>query len=143
MRIAASSRPCAGQLLAQHRDGDVTTTSECSAPGSGTSPTCFSGPCGRRIIGALDLEALRLQRLDDVVVGDRAEQAPVDAGLLRDLHRQAVELGAAFLRLGQRVGLRLLQLGAARLERGQVGFASRAWPCPAGSGSCARSRPSP
>jgi hypothetical protein len=33
--------------------------------------------------------ALLLQRLDDVVVGDRAEEAPVDAGLLGDLELEA------------------------------------------------------
>jgi len=71
-------------------------------------------------VGALDLVALLLQRLDDVVVGDRAEQAAVGARLLRDLDRQAVELRAALLRLGEDVGLRLFQLGAARLERLQV-----------------------
>src|ERR1043165_6963043 len=40
----------------------------------------------------LDLVALLLQLLDDVVVGDRAEQAAVRAGLLRDLDRQTLEL---------------------------------------------------
>ena len=73
-----------------------------------------------------------LQRLDDVVVGDRAEQAPVGPGLLRDLQGEAVELRAALLRLGELLGLRLLQLGAPRLERLQVLLRSRASPCRAG-----------
>src|SRR5689334_3998752 len=38
-------------------------------------------------VGALHLVPLLLQRLDDVVVGHRAEQAPVGARLLRDLQR--------------------------------------------------------
>jgi hypothetical protein len=79
-------------------------------------------------VGPLDLVALLLQRLDDVVVGDRAEQAAVGASLLRDLDGQPVELRAALLRLGEDVGLGLLQVGAARFERLQV-VARRALPC--------------
>src|SRR6476661_3186622 len=60
--------------------------------------------------------ALLLERLHDVVVGDRAEQAPVDARLLADLELQVLELRRALLRLRQRLVLRLLQLGAAALE---------------------------
>src|SRR5438128_2741733 len=66
--------------------------------------------------------ALLLQRLNDVVVGDRAEEAPIRTRLLRNLDRQAVELGAALLRLGERLRLRLLELGALRLESLEVGF---------------------
>ena len=44
-----------------------------------------------------DLEAELLQALGDVEVGHRAEQAPVDTGLLHDLQRQAVDLRAALL----------------------------------------------
>jgi len=57
-------------------------------------------------VGTLDFVALFLQRFDDVVVGDRAEEASVGP-LLRDLQREAVELGAALLRFLQRLGLRL------------------------------------
>src|SRR3979490_2338929 len=69
---------------------------------------------------ALDLVALLLQSLDDVVIGHRAEQASVDARLLRDLQLEAVELRAALLRLGGVYGYGLLQLGAPRLEGLQV-----------------------
>src|SRR6266446_9619053 len=69
---------------------------------------------------ALNLVALLLQSLDDVVIGHRAEQASVDSRLLRDLQLEALKLRAALLRLGELFGLRLLQLGALRLESLQV-----------------------
>src|SRR5437764_13737160 len=52
-------------------------------------------------VGALDLVALCLQRLDDVVVRDRAEATAVRPRLLRDLPGQAFELCATLLRLLQ------------------------------------------
>src|ERR1043165_3355004 len=65
---------------------------------------------------ALDVVPLLLERLDDVVVGDRAEETSVDARLLADLELQVLELRRAFLRLGQGLVLRLLHPGAAPLE---------------------------
>ena len=60
--------------------------------------------------GALDLVSEALQRLGDVVRRDRAEQPAVDAGLARDLDREAVDLRAALLRRGEGVGLGRLSL---------------------------------
>src|SRR5207302_8455477 len=80
----------------------------------------LQGPLRHPDLRALDLVALLLQSLDDIVIGHRAEQASVDARLLGDLQLEAVELGAALLRLGELLGLRLLQLGAPRLEGLQV-----------------------
>src|SRR5579862_133661 len=68
----------------------------------------------------LDLDALRLQRIDDVRVGDRAEEAPVDAGLLDDAQRRALELFALRLRRDELLRSRLLELGASRLDRLQI-----------------------
>src|SRR5438094_8134737 len=65
---------------------------------------------------ALDLVALLLQSLDDVVIGHRAEQASVDARLLRNLQFEALYLRAALLRLGDLLRLRLLQLCVSRLD---------------------------
>ena len=67
-----------------------------------------------------DRVPLRLQGIDDIDVGHRAEEPPVHAGLLRDLHRHALELGAALLRLRELLGRGLLELGALLLEQLQV-----------------------
>ena len=64
--------------------------------------------------------ALGLQRLDDVVVRDRAEEAPIGARLLRDLQREPLELGAALLRFSERLGLRFLEVHAARFKGFEV-----------------------
>src|SRR5579859_6229227 len=59
---------------------------------------------------------LCLQRLGNVVIGNRAEQAAVDTSLLRDLDHQSLEPGRALPRLFERLVVRGLQFGAARLE---------------------------
>jgi hypothetical protein len=56
------------------------------------------------------------QGLGDVGIGDRAEQAAVDAGLLRDAHGLAAQLFAQGLRSGQLGGSDLFQVGTAGLR---------------------------
>ena len=92
------------------------TTSACGATVTVCSPTVFSGPFGHAHLGLRDLEVDARQRIGDVGVGDRAEQAAVDAGLLRDVNGAAVHLLAQRLRRGELLGGGLLELDAARLE---------------------------
>src|SRR4051812_43776931 len=71
---------------------------------------------GHANLRLLHLQALLAERLGDVRVGDGAEQATVDASLLRDLDLHAFELGAALLCGGQLLVGLLLEIGAAALE---------------------------
>ena len=63
-----------------------------------------------------DLEVDAGQRIGDVGVRDRTEQAAVDAGLLRDVNGAAVHLLAERLRGREFVGSGLLEIGAAGFE---------------------------
>src|SRR5919198_4378406 len=107
-------------LLAEHRDGDRDGDVGVQRDLDREVAHLLERPLRHAHVGALDLVALALQRLHDVVVRDRAEEPPIGARLLRDLERKPVELGAALLCLGERPGLRFLELGAARFERFQV-----------------------
>jgi hypothetical protein len=81
-----------------------------------------------------------LQRFGHVVVGHRAEQAAVDAGLLGDAHGAAGSFSPSACACGQLLGGGLFEVGALLLELldRRLGGAARV---PWGSGSCARSRP--
>jgi hypothetical protein len=69
---------------------------------------------------------LLVQFFGDVAVGDRTEQAAVDAGLLRQLDGRAAELFALRLRFGQLGGRGLFEFGALGFEFGLVGFGGAA-----------------
>src|ERR1035441_6978202 len=58
----------------------------------------------------------RSEGVGDVGVGDRAEQTPIDTGLLRDVHGPAAHLLAQRLRRCQAVGCDLLELDPLGLE---------------------------
>lgn len=66
-----------------------------------------------------------LQTFGDVGVGDRAEQATVDAGLLGDLQLEAVDALAQGLGSGQLLGLDLFQFSAAGFEFLQAASVAR------------------
>jgi hypothetical protein len=69
--------------------------------------------------GLLDRKPQRFQRVDDVDIRDRAEQAAVDTGFLRDVDRRAFELGSLFLRsseLRRRGGFELCPLCLEQLD---------------------------
>jgi hypothetical protein len=77
--------------------------------------------CLQRAVGQADLRLLHRQthldqRLGDVGIGDRTEQAAVDTGLLRDAHGLARQLLAQRLGRRQLVGGGLLEVGALLLE---------------------------
>jgi len=63
-----------------------------------------------------DREAVLRQCVGDVGVGDRAEQATIDAGLLRDADDLALKLFANRLCGGQLLGAALLELDALDFE---------------------------
>src|SRR3954468_3051350 len=87
-----------GLLLAQHRDVDGDRDVGMQRDLDREVAHLLERSLRHPHVRALDLVALFFQRLDDVVVGDRAEQATVRAGLLRDLEREAFQLLAAALR---------------------------------------------
>ena len=64
---------------------------------------------------------LLFQLFGNVVVGDGAEQAAIDASLLRELDDGASQLSALLLGGGQFFGGLLFQLGAAGFKLGLVG----------------------
>src|SRR5690606_37642513 len=64
----------------------------------------------------LDLEALLLQAVGDVEVGDRAEQAAIDAGLLDDANVRAGETLAERTRALDPLVLHFLELRTPVLE---------------------------
>src|SRR3954470_12837627 len=76
-------------LLAKHRNGDVDHDIGMKRDGDRAVADLLDRTGRHAHLRALDLESLLAQRLDDVVVGDRAEEAPVDARFLRDLHHEA------------------------------------------------------
>src|SRR5690606_9569120 len=77
----------------------------------------LDGAVGQADLRLLDaFEAVGGKPGGDVHGGDRAEQATVDACLLRQLQGQAIELGAGGFGGGQLLGLGLFDLGAAGLE---------------------------
>src|SRR6266545_805074 len=106
--------------FSQHRYLDVDHDVGVQRDRDGMVPDRFQRTLRQADHRALDLEPLALERLDDVEIRDRAEQVPVDARLLGDLHHEAFELCAFFL--GRRKGLRLslFQLGALFLELGEA-----------------------
>ena len=82
----------AALLLAEHRDGDRDGDVRVQRDLDREVPHLLERPLRHAHVGALDLVALGLQRLDDVVVRDRAEEAPIGARLLRDLQREPLEI---------------------------------------------------
>jgi hypothetical protein len=68
--------------------------------------------------------AERLQGLDDVDVGDRTEQTPIDARLLRDLNGQAFDLGGL---LRACAAWRLRPSSSTRLASSSLRFGRRAF----------------
>ena len=91
-------------------------------------------------VAAVDRDAARLlDRVDDVLRGDRAEQAAVVAGLVGDREDRLVEQRGVLLRAGGRVGHRALGGDGAALGRPRSSPSSPARPACAGSGSCAGS----
>ena len=129
-RRSKSKRPPGGGLLCSARSGrnairrfrrstatlTSTTTSVCSATRHGAVADGLQRAVGHAHLRLRDLEAMLVQRFGDVGVGDRAEQAAVDAGLLRELDGRAAELLALRLRGGQLVGGGLLEFGALGFE---------------------------
>jgi hypothetical protein len=114
----------------RHRDDDVVVQRDLDVVLAHGLQRAIGQPNHRFFDG----EVLLAQRLGDVEVGDRAEQAAIDAGLLRDLDRQALEL----LALGCAAGLFALTSSSARRLRILIATGS-ATRCPWGSGNCGRS----
>src|SRR6267154_375236 len=104
----------------QHRDFDVNEDVGVQRDRDRMVSDGFQRPLRQADHRALDLEPLRFQRLDDIEIGDRAEQVSVDACLLRDLDHKALQLGSLFLRRRKSLGLGGLELRAFFLEFGEA-----------------------